>query len=301
MSLSNISIIRLGLVKTVVAAVLTVVCNFVWATNEEGKVHNIRVPARVFDDNTIHSYFVDVLTLALNKTQRNGLPFRIVPDPFNANQDRLLRQVKEGSTDVTWAVTSIEREEANQAVFFPLARGLLGYRVFLIHPDNENEYREKPLSELKESLSVQGIGWPDTDIMRFNGYRVKEVPMSMMFKLIESKMADYFPRSVMEIEFELSSRQSEPLMIEPARGFYYPSPMYFFVNKRNRMLAERIHKGLDIALNDGSLVALFNKQPFSQSAFKILKGRDILKLQNPLLSPQSQRTLENYKDFIVTQ
>ena len=114
-------------------------------------------------------------------------------------------------------------------------------------------------------------------------------------------MADYFPRSVMEIEFELSSRQSEPLMIEPARGFYYPSPMYFFVNKRNRMLAERIHKGLDIALNDGSLVALFNKQPFSQSAFKILKGRDILKLQNPLLSPQSQRTLENYKDFLVTQ
>lgn len=301
MSLSNISIIRLGLVKTVVAAVLTVVCSFVWAANEEGKVHNIRVPARVFDDNTIHSYFVDVLTLALDKTQVNGLPFRIVPDPFNANQDRLLRQVKEGSTDVTWAVTSIEREEANQAVFFPIARGLLGYRVFLIHPDNENEYREKPLSELKESLSVQGIGWPDTDIMRFNGYRVKEVPMSMMFKLIESKMADYFPRSVMEIEFELSSRQSEPLMIEPARGFYYPSPMYFFVNKRNRMLAERIHKGLDIALNDGSLVALFNKQPFSQSAFKILKGRDILKLQNPLLSPQSQRTLENYKDFLVTQ
>ncbi len=66
MSLSNISIIRLGLVKTVVAAVLTVVCNFVWATNEEGKVHNIRVPARVFVVFSIHSYFVDVFTLALN-------------------------------------------------------------------------------------------------------------------------------------------------------------------------------------------------------------------------------------------
>lgn len=301
MSFSNISIIRLDLVKTVIAAVLTVVCSFVWAANEEGKVHNIRVPARVFDDNTIHSYFVDVLTLALSKTQNDGLPFKIVPDPFNANQDRLLRQVKEGSTDVTWAVTSIEREEANRAVFFPVARGLLGYRVFLIHPDNKDVYREKPLSELKESLSVQGIGWPDTEIMRFNGYRVKEVPMSMMFKLIESKMADYFPRSVMEVEFELSSRQNAPLMIEPAKAFYYPSPMYFFVNKRNRMLAERILKGLDIALNDGSLAALYNKQPFAQSAFRMLTGRDIIKLQNPILSIQSQRALEKYKTFLIKE
>ena len=93
------------------------------------KSYTVRVPAVVFEDNDIHAYFVEVLKLALNKTNTDGLPLRIAPDPFNANQDRMLRQVKEGSTDVTWSVTSEERERAHLAVYFPLARGLLGYRV----------------------------------------------------------------------------------------------------------------------------------------------------------------------------
>ncbi|MDG6098462.1 amino acid ABC transporter substrate-binding protein [Alteromonas sp. ZYF713] len=263
------------------------------------KFYTIRVPAVVFEDNEIHAYFVEVLKLALDKTKTNELPVKIVPDPFNANQDRLLRQVKEGSTDVTWAVTSEEREREHLAVYFPLARGLLGYRVFLVHPDNQQTFGTREPAQLKQSLSVQGIGWPDTDIMRFNGYRVEEVSMTMMFKLIESKMADYFPRSVMEVEYELASRPSAQLAIEPHMAFYYPSPMYFFVSKRNRGLAQRLEKGLDLALADGSLIDLYNKQPFARSANKMLGDRHVIHLQNPILSSQSEKTLKRYKDFLL--
>lgn len=74
----------------------------------------------------------------------------------------MLRQLKEGSTDVTWAVTSKEREREHLAVYFPLARGLLGYRVFLVHPDNQQSFGTSAPGELKQSLSIQGIGWPTT-------------------------------------------------------------------------------------------------------------------------------------------
>ncbi|MBR9791262.1 MAG: amino acid ABC transporter substrate-binding protein [Gammaproteobacteria bacterium] len=263
------------------------------------KFYTVRVPAEVFEAKDIYVYFVEVLKLALDKTNTNNLPVRIVPDPFNASQDRTLRQVREGSTDVTWAVASEEREREHLAVYFPLARGLLGYRVFLVHPDDQQRFGTITPAQLKQSLSVQGIGWPDTDIMRFNGYRVEEAPMTMMFKLIESKMADYFPRSVMEVEYELASRPSYQLVIEPHLAFYYPSPMYFFVNKQNRSLAKRIKRGLDLALADGSLIALYNKQPFAQSANKMLRGRQIISLQSPILSPQSKQMLIRYQNYLL--
>ena len=253
----------------------------------------------MFEDNDIHAYFVEVLKLALDKTNTSGHPIKIVPDPFNANQDRMLRQVKEGSTDVTWAVTSEEREREHLAVYFPLARGLLGYQVFLVHPDNQQSFGTRAPGEFKQSLSVQGIGWPDTDVMRFNGYRVEKVPLTMMFKLIESKMADYFPRSVMEVEYELASRPSVQLVIEPHLAFYYSSPTYFCVSKRNRRLAERLKEGLDLALADGSLIALYNQQAFAQSANNMLRERQIIRLQSPVLTPQSRQTLTRYQDFLL--
>lgn len=259
----------------------------------------IRVPAQVFEDNSVYAYFVAVLKLALNKTAEEGIPYKIMPDPFNANQDRLLRQLTEGTTDITWAVTSVEREQANRAIYFPLARGLLGYRIFLVHPDNKDAFVNKPAWELKKEVAVQGLGWPDTDVLRFNGFRVEEVPITMMFKLIETKMADYFPRSVMEIEYELQSRPSANLMVESSKGFYYPSPMYFFVNKQNQRLASRLQKGLDMALQVGSLLALYEQQSFAISANKMLLNRDIIDLKNPVLSTQSKQTLEKYSAFVI--
>lgn len=124
----------------------------------------------VFEDNDIHVYFVEVLKLALDKTNTSGHPIKIVPDPFNANQDRMLRQVNEGSTDVIWTVTSEDREREHLAVYFPLARGLLGYQVFLVHPDNQQSFGTRAPGEFKQSLSVQGIGWPDTQGNRMSAH-----------------------------------------------------------------------------------------------------------------------------------
>lgn len=261
--------------------------------------HYIRVPAQHFKENSTYRYFVDALRLALDKTKDAGLPFKILPDPSKASQGRLLRQLREGTTDVTWTVTSREREHAYRAVYFPIARGLFGYRVLLIHTNNNDVFANLSLSQLKENAGVQGVGWPDATILRFNGYSVKEAPVSMLFKLIESKMADYFPRSVLEVEDELSSRTALPLMIEPQKAFYYLSPLYYYVSRQNSDLADRIQKGLDIALADGSLLALYNDQPFAKSTEKLLSGRDFIELKNPVLSDFSQHTLEKYSTFLI--
>ena len=70
---------------------------------------------------------------------------------------------------------------------------------------------------------------------------------------------------------------------------YYPTAEYFFVNRDNVALAERIERGLRRALADGSFDRLFREHPVNATAFgksNILKRR-IIRLDNPLLPPET--------------
>ncbi|MDC8831065.1 transporter substrate-binding domain-containing protein [Alteromonas gilva] len=266
-------------------------------TAESPKV--IKVPAAVFEDKEIYDYFVEALKLALAKTAQNKTSTVIKADPNNANQDRLLRQVKEGSTDVTWAVASAEREQENLAVYFPLMRGLLGYRVFIIHPDSTQQFADIELDALKQLVAVQGIGWPDTDALRNSQLTVEEVPFSMTFKLIDTGMADYYPRSVVEVRNEITNRPDLQLELEKSVDLYYPSPVYFFVSKENQALANRIKRGLELAFADGSLEALFNTRAFAIEAKAILENRRVIHLENPTLTEESKRILDTYNSYFI--
>tara|TARA_Y100001968_G_scaffold199584_1_gene183168 strand:+ start:2331 stop:3263 length:933 start_codon:yes stop_codon:yes gene_type:complete len=288
-------------IRSLLALVMGGYLAAVSANEQQAKPETLRIPAQVTTDNQTYAYYVEVLKLALETTSDRDSAIRVIPDPLNANQNRLLRQIKVGSTDVTWAVTTEKREREYLAVYFPVARGLFGYRVFLIHPDNRALFVNKSPKALKQDLSVQGMGWPDSEIMRFNGYRVEEVPTTMMFKLIESKMADFFPRSVIEVENELSNLSSNQLAVAPSIAFYYPSPSYFFVNKQNKKLAQRIKQGLDKALTNGKLLRLYAQQPFAKSANTMLLNRRIIALKNPLLTLQSRQTLKRYNAFLLKE
>lgn len=259
----------------------------------------IKIPAKVFEDKEIYRYFSDVLKLALDKTASNETPTIIKTDPANASQDRLLRRVKEGATDVTWAVSSAEREQENLAVYVPLARGLLGYRVFIVHPDLAKQFADIEIDALKQLIAVQGAGWPDTETLRYNNLEIEEVPYRMTFKLIDTRMADYFPRSVIEVQAEINNRPQLSLALEESVALYYPSPVYFFVNKANTQLANRIHRGLDIALQDGSFTALFDSQTFATVAKKQFKNRRVISLENPTLTEKSKLALKTYQSYLV--
>jgi len=41
---------------------------------------------------------------------------------------------------------------------------------------------------------------------------------------------------------------------------HYPAPICFFVNKQNKKLADRLERGLRIAIEDASLAQLFKNQ-----------------------------------------
>jgi len=133
---------------------------------------------------------------------------------------------------------------------------------------------------------VQGIAWPDTKILQANGFNVVTARDYTEAKnIIVAKQADFFPRSVIEIDQEIGQNTYRSLSYRKDIAVQYPSAMYFFVNKRNVTLAKLIETGLQRAIEDGSFDALFIEH-FAEILERMhINDVQYFKLNNPLLPP----------------
>ena len=116
----------------------------------------------------------------------------------------------------------------------PLFKGLLGYRVSLIHKSNYEKFVGIGKKELQALIACQGQHWPDSDILEDNQFQVaRVVRFDSMFKMLNQGRCDYFPRSIFEGYAELLSAQQlyPDLMMFDEVILQYDFPMYYFVNQ----------------------------------------------------------------------
>ncbi|MEH6346258.1 MAG: hypothetical protein V7785_14290, partial [Bermanella sp.] len=208
----------------------------------------------VSSEDTRNEYFVSLLKLSLDKTKNLG-SYKLAPAGNKMVQRRAIANLSQGiSIDILWTMTSEEREETLLPVRIPLLKGLLGHRIFIIKKEDENRFSKiESINELKSLSAGQGKGWPDTDILKYNGFKVVESPTYIsLFKMLESDRFDYFPRGVNEPWSEVMQHQDKNLVVEKTLLIQYPAPIYFFFKKSNSALASRIEKGLWLAIEDGS-------------------------------------------------
>ena len=124
--------------------------------------------------------------------------------------------------------------------------------------------------------------------MKANGLQlVTAENTESLFRMIEAKRFEYFPRGTSEAWFELLERKANNLTVEKNLLLYYPADIYFFVNKNNEALARRIEKGLEMLIDNGEFDKFFYNHPRISTAFNKLKNRRIIKLTNPYLPPET--------------
>ncbi|WDE13131.1 hypothetical protein [Thalassomonas haliotis] len=256
-------------------------------------LHHIAPESR--QDSRNH-YFIDVLTLALKKTEPAAGPFELHSYTASMNQSRALSTLnQEYGVDIVWTMTSNEREVNYLPVRIPLLKGLLGHRIFLIHKKDREKFANiSTLAQLQALSAGQGNGWPDTRILKSNGFKVVTgYQYAGLFKMLAEHRFDYFPRGVNEIWQEVPVYAGLGLIVEPGIVLYYPAPIYFFVAKNKPALAKRIETGLMLAIRDGSFEQLFLSHPSNQEMFTKtrLEQRKIFRLDNPLLPEKTP--LEN--------
>lgn len=263
-----------------------------WATPEPLVVRHLR-PQSPTD--VRNEYFVSVLRLALEKTEATDGPFRLEPVRVSVTQQTAVAGLEkvgfESGLGVLWTMTSKEREEKLLPVRIPLLKGLLGHRGLLIRKADQTRFDGVAgIQDLAKLTAGQGNSWPDTGILRANGLPVTAMKGydSLFFGLANGRF-DYFPRGITEIGPEVEAHGDKGLVMEKHLLLYYPAPIYFFVNRDDAALADRLERGLRRAIDDGSFDELFSGEPAHRTAVTMCgdASRTVLKLDNPLLPAET--------------
>jgi hypothetical protein len=214
---------------------------------------------------------------------------------------RALAELASGTTiNLHWTSMEAQAERGLNVVHIPIHRGLIGYRVFLIRQDRQADFDGiETLEDLRSMTGVQGLGWIDAKIMRNAGLRV-QTPSTYetIFRMLEGRRVDYFPRGVIEAYPELESRRAtEPdLAVEQSLLLAYRSDFLFYVSPNHGALAETIARGFTAAYRDGSYLKLFNTHPYIQNGLKHgnLGGRKVIRLDNPFMSDEDRAIPDSY-------
>ncbi|WP_397541063.1 amino acid ABC transporter substrate-binding protein [Salinimonas profundi] len=249
---------------------------------------SITYPRPLSENDMRAEYPVALLTLALEKT---GVKYSLLPSERILLQGKALRRLKENrEVNVVWSMTDVQRERDLLPIRIPIAKGLIGWRVFLTTKNQLAQFSQiNSKSGLRAMTPVQGEEWPDTKILQANGFNVFTVPeYEEAMGILQTRQASFFPRSVIEVISELESGTlPADIVLEKRLALYYPTAMYFFVNRGNPTLARLIETGLQRAIEDGSFDALFEST--YQETFKRLEldKRQIFMLDNPALPEET--------------
>ena len=249
--------------------------------------------------NQQEEYYIQLLRLILNasKAPDEVIEFRFANNTLS--QARWIAAVvNDQGNNVLWTMTNREREQSMRAIRVPLLKGLMGYRLLVIRKSDAAKFAKINTKQALLALSAgQGMHWPDTDILRANQFKVTEaMAKENLYKMLAAKRFDFFPRGATEVNLEADLIRSQNLIVEPHLILHYPAALYFFVNKKNTELAQRLEKGWAIILKNGEFDALFLSTERVKSALEVLKepNRKIIELENPSLPSDTPLNIPGY-------
>ncbi|OEG75399.1 hypothetical protein BEL05_07240 [Shewanella colwelliana] len=238
------------------------------------------------------SYYIDLLRLAMEKSRSQYGDYQLEPVTMEMPQVRTIKLVEQQQLDVVWTMTSKTREQTLSAIYFPLLKGLMGHRIAIVRAEDKQKFADiNSVEQLKRLIVGQGTDWPDSDILQQQGFTLVRGAAKNLIAMLNKARFDYFLRALHEPWDEVVGHPE--LIVDESFMVTYPSPIYFFVNRDNTLLAERIEHGLRAALVDGSFDDLFYHHAITADMLQRanLPNRRVFKLDNPLLSDSSKNLL----------
>lgn len=231
---------------------------------------------------------IELLRASLQKTVDSDGPFQMQPSKMVMKEGRYRKELGKGRhLDIIWSTVSEALEKELLPIRIPIRKGILGYRIFLINKGDKEKFAAiKTLVELRKLRVGQGQDWNDVKVFQSNGFNVTTgSSYEGLFDMLVKGRFDYFSRGISEAPAEYESRKDRlpDLFVEEKLLLYYPWPKYFFVSKNNATLADRVERGLNIMIEDGSFDALFYRYNQGTIDRANLMDRQIFKISNPLL------------------
>jgi len=241
---------------------------------------------------------MSILLQAFEETREEYGDYEIISSsPMEQRRavSKLSKRYKD-TLDIAHLASNVSREKNATAIRIPLISGLSGYRVCLIKPSNQSKFTN---IKNKQDFIDKGItigqqqDWPDTKILTSNGIDVQtSYKYSLLFRQLDKQRFDCFLRGVNEISDEVEQNSNTHFVIEDNLLFYYPLPLFFFVNNNRPEIIERLTKGLSKLKEQGVLADLLAEN-FQQKMHQLhLNNRTLIRLDNPILPKESLQSIE---------
>ena len=265
--------------------ILSFIASYLILTNpvfaEEKPIVNINYLLGLEDD-----YEIEILRLALDKTKDKYGEYTLTKQR-DMSVARGFRNLKDNTIEHGILVdTQRKQHSLNKDIIyadFPIYLGVLGYRICFVNKSvaadfvvAEDEY------EVRKFIHGQGTGWADVDILRNNGFTVKEGNRTEnLYKMLNAHRVDLFCRGINEITKEVPWFEGyKEIILDRSKAFYYPLNFLFYFNAKDNELRDRIKEGLVIAFNDGSLLKTWKKYFIASVASANMHNRKIIPLKN---------------------
>lgn len=262
--------------------------------------HTIDYPSKII---------MSILIQALDITRDKYGDYEIVSSKPMEQRRAVTKLTKRyvGELDIAHLATTTNREKSAIAIRIPLIAGLSGYRVCLIKPNNQYKFSDINNKQdfINKKISIgQQQDWPDTKILTSNGLDVEtSYKYSLLFRQLEKQRFDCFLRGINEIHDEIDQHTNDNFVIENDLLFYYPLPLFFYVNNGRQDLAKRLNEGLTTLQKNGTLTRLLAENYKDKVDNLHLHTRTLIKLNNPILPKESLLSIPNIpwlNDYIST-
>jgi hypothetical protein len=240
------------------------------------------------EKDTRFDYPLALIKEAMEKTKAEYGGYKLVPSVgmnfARASSAEYIDEIE----NFIFETTASEKNEKNLlSVKIPIAKGLYGYRIFLINKNKQSLFKDiNSIADLKKLRPGQGKSWLDVDILKNSGFNVITGPnYEGLFKMLLAGRFDAFPRGVNEAFHERDARINElpNLAVEETLCVYYPLPRFFYTSKKNPLLVERLEKGLEMMIDDGSFDRIWNKYNGHFIEQGKLGNRKIFTIDNPFV------------------
>jgi hypothetical protein len=234
-------------------------------------------------------YANELLKLALSLSAEKYGPFKITQQKYQTVLNRQLLEIENGQwLSVAVSMPTKEWLSNAQIVNFPIMKGLASYRLFFSLDKTLPQLNQlQSLDALKKLYIGQGRGWSTANILEDNGFTVMYgVSYENLFPMLHADRFQLLMRGIYEIEpeFEEYKHTMPHLRIVDSFAVYTYLPMYFFVNKKQIQLVERLTYGLIRANDSGQLDNLFNHY-FAKTVLSLKTPRKVFFLNNSNIEP----------------
>lgn len=252
-------------------------------------------------------YLTDVLKLTLQKTVPEYGPYQLqyFTEPMSSNRS-MLETEKGSRLDLQfsshWRGHFVDPTKVIP-VEFPVLNGMLGLRnLITTEATKQNLDNIRNIMNFKQLVAGMGV-WIDVEIFAANQIEVVEAQtLEALFPMLVRGRFDYIPLSMLDAHTTLTTRKIDfpGIALNREISVFYPLPFYLYVNARKPELAERLKKGVELALADGSIDSLFSQHFFYVRPELQAKKRKLVVLDNPLISAEQnafylQQFLQRYE------